>query len=154
ADALEVYQRGRRALQDELGLEPSPLLAQLERQILSHDPALAAPARGDGSGGPGTASLRPARHRKLLLGVVAAAVAGIAAVAIVVAGSEGSAHKLLPNSLIRIDPKTLKASQVAQVGDGPDLVIASGGYLWVTNNVLRDSLNNHIINAGDHTLTR
>ena len=45
---------------------------------------------------------------------------------------------MLPNSVIRIDPTTLKAPQVAQVGDAPDIVIASGGYLWVTNNILRD----------------
>ena len=64
------------------------------------------------------------------------------------------AHKVLPNSVIRIDPKTLKATQVAQVGDAPDLVIASGGYLWVTNNILRDSAASGIRNAGDHTLTR
>ena len=44
-DALDVYRRGRRMLRDELGLEPSPFLAQLERQVLSHDPTLTAPAR-------------------------------------------------------------------------------------------------------------
>jgi DNA-binding SARP family transcriptional activator/tetratricopeptide (TPR) repeat protein len=41
ADALEVYRDGRRVLSDELGLEPSPALRELERQILDHDPALA-----------------------------------------------------------------------------------------------------------------
>ncbi len=45
ADALDVYRRGRQALHDELGLEPSPFLAELERQILSHDATLGAPAR-------------------------------------------------------------------------------------------------------------
>ncbi len=45
ADALDVYRRGRQVLQDELGLEPSPFLVELERQILSHDPALTAPVR-------------------------------------------------------------------------------------------------------------
>ena len=43
ADALAVYQRGRRTLVDELGLEPSESLRQLERAILAHDPALNAP---------------------------------------------------------------------------------------------------------------
>ena len=66
----------------------------------------------------------------------------------------GPAHKVLPNSLVRIDPKTLKATQVAQVGDAPDLVIASGGYLWVTNNILRDTAASNIRNAGDRTLIR
>ncbi len=44
ADALEVYRTGRAALADDLGLEPSPLLQELERRILRHDPALAAPS--------------------------------------------------------------------------------------------------------------
>ena len=66
----------------------------------------------------------------------------------------GQPTSCCPNSLVRIDPKTLKATQVAQVGDAPDLVIASGGYLWVTNNILRDSPASGIRNAGDRTLTR
>src|SRR5436309_4274744 len=43
ADALAVYQRARRTLVDELGIEPSESLRQLERAILAHDPALNAP---------------------------------------------------------------------------------------------------------------
>ena len=101
---------------------------------------------------------RPARRRPLLAGIVVVAVAGVAAVAIAVGIGRGSAHGLLPNSLIRIDPKSLKATEVAQVGDAPDLVVESGGYLWVTNNILRDSgvssNASGIRNAGDHTLTR
>ena len=49
ADALEVYREGRRRLADDLGLEPSPSLQQLERAILTHDPALEAPTRTSGS---------------------------------------------------------------------------------------------------------
>jgi predicted ATPase/DNA-binding SARP family transcriptional activator len=44
ADALEVYRRGRRRLVDELGLEPSPALQQLEQAILTQSAELAAPA--------------------------------------------------------------------------------------------------------------
>ena len=40
ADALAAYQEGRAALVDELGLDPSETLQQLEKQILRHDPAL------------------------------------------------------------------------------------------------------------------
>jgi DNA-binding SARP family transcriptional activator/ABC-type branched-subunit amino acid transport system substrate-binding protein/DNA-binding beta-propeller fold protein YncE len=43
AEALATFQEGRRSLADELGLEPSESIQQLERQILEHDPALAAP---------------------------------------------------------------------------------------------------------------
>jgi DNA-binding SARP family transcriptional activator/tetratricopeptide (TPR) repeat protein len=41
AEALDVYQAGRRLLADELGLEPGESLKQLQLAILAHDPALA-----------------------------------------------------------------------------------------------------------------
>jgi len=41
ADALAVYAQARRYLVDELGIEPSARLRDLERAILQHDPALA-----------------------------------------------------------------------------------------------------------------
>nr|WP_255355419.1 MULTISPECIES: AfsR/SARP family transcriptional regulator [unclassified Amycolatopsis] len=40
AHALEVYHRLRRALDDELGLDPSPRMRRLQQAILSADPAL------------------------------------------------------------------------------------------------------------------
>jgi DNA-binding SARP family transcriptional activator len=40
AEALEVYRDARRTLSEELGIEPSPLLQELERQILQHDEGL------------------------------------------------------------------------------------------------------------------
>jgi DNA-binding SARP family transcriptional activator/pimeloyl-ACP methyl ester carboxylesterase len=43
ADALEAYQRVRRALADELGLEPGGDLCRLEHAVLDHDPSLSAP---------------------------------------------------------------------------------------------------------------
>lgn len=49
ADALAAYQDFRRLLGDELGLDPSPDLREIERKVLRQDPALvapAAPARG------------------------------------------------------------------------------------------------------------
>ncbi|HET7488345.1 MAG TPA: BTAD domain-containing putative transcriptional regulator [Acidimicrobiales bacterium] len=39
-DALDAYQRARRALADEFGLEPGPELRDLERRILEQDPTL------------------------------------------------------------------------------------------------------------------
>src|SRR5438477_3779069 len=44
ADALAVYQETRRALVDELGLEPSRVLLDLEQSILRHEPDLDLPA--------------------------------------------------------------------------------------------------------------
>jgi DNA-binding SARP family transcriptional activator len=40
ADALERYREGRRVLVEQLGMEPSPVLQQLEQAILRHDSAL------------------------------------------------------------------------------------------------------------------
>jgi DNA-binding SARP family transcriptional activator len=45
AEALEVYRETRRVLTEELGLEPSPELKELEKAILRQDPAIAATAR-------------------------------------------------------------------------------------------------------------
>jgi DNA-binding SARP family transcriptional activator len=44
AEALETYQSFRRLLADELGIDPSPELKELERRILQHDAQLAAAA--------------------------------------------------------------------------------------------------------------
>ncbi len=44
ADALEAYRAARAKLMDELGLEPTPELRQLEQAILTHDAAVHAPA--------------------------------------------------------------------------------------------------------------
>jgi DNA-binding SARP family transcriptional activator len=41
ADALDAYRQARQELSDELGLEPSESLKQLEAAILRHDPGLA-----------------------------------------------------------------------------------------------------------------
>lgn len=43
AEALAAYQKARRILIDGLGTEPGPELRQLHKQVLSADPALAAP---------------------------------------------------------------------------------------------------------------
>jgi DNA-binding SARP family transcriptional activator len=46
ADALAAYQRVRRILADELGIEPSGPLRQLEHEVLVQDAGLAAPSAG------------------------------------------------------------------------------------------------------------
>jgi predicted ATPase/DNA-binding SARP family transcriptional activator len=54
-DALQAYRQVRRTLADELGVEPGPQLRDLERAVLAHDPALAAPV-------PAPGAPRPPRH--------------------------------------------------------------------------------------------
>jgi DNA-binding SARP family transcriptional activator len=50
-DALAVYHNARARLDDELGLEPSQVLQQLEKAILLQDPSLDLPAAPTASGG-------------------------------------------------------------------------------------------------------
>jgi DNA-binding SARP family transcriptional activator len=45
AASLEIFQQLRRVLAEELGIDPSPSLRELETAILRHDPALDAPTR-------------------------------------------------------------------------------------------------------------
>jgi len=63
SDSLRAFQRARDLLADELGLDPGPALRELERQVLSHDAALGAPAREGGSRAPRTRTFGARRCR-------------------------------------------------------------------------------------------
>jgi class 3 adenylate cyclase/streptogramin lyase len=97
----------------------------------------------------------PERHRRRRAAIVVGAVlvAVLAAAAIALTRGDEAAPKVLPNSLVRIDPETLEPIDVVRVGSAPDLVVASGGYVWVTHHVLRAG-SGALRDAGDRTLTR
>ena len=60
AEALEVYQAGRRLLADELGLEPGEALKSLQKAILAHDPGLDLPSSPVDEQAPDPVSSAPA----------------------------------------------------------------------------------------------
>jgi DNA-binding SARP family transcriptional activator len=92
AEALEVYRETRRVLADELGLEPSPELRELERAILRHDPALTATATAAVAAPDPNGEPRPGRKRRFYGGaIVAVALIGGFAVAAALVGA-GSRH--------------------------------------------------------------
>ena len=70
AEALEAYQEARRALVEELGLEPGPALRDLEGAILSQEPSLEAPepARGGAVRVPAPATALIGRRAELAAG--------------------------------------------------------------------------------------
>jgi DNA-binding SARP family transcriptional activator/pimeloyl-ACP methyl ester carboxylesterase len=59
ADALVAYREARRILTEELGIEPSPPLRELERRILAQDQGLAAAPEAPGTGLGGRRARRP-----------------------------------------------------------------------------------------------
>jgi DNA-binding SARP family transcriptional activator/sugar lactone lactonase YvrE len=158
AEALQVYDRCRRLLAEELGAYPSPETEAVYRGLLEepetpseNGPRPLAPAATTA-----VTATSPGRGRARRIGLTAAAVvvAGTVAAVLALVEQGASAPAILPNSLVRVDPTTLKVSEVASVGDAPDLVVASGGYLWVTNQILRGGGSGAPRNAGDQTLTR
>jgi DNA-binding SARP family transcriptional activator/predicted nucleotidyltransferase len=66
AEALETYRAARETLVEELGIEPSEELGELERAILSHDPDLLPRA-----GGTAVAPEAPAQTRTILIAALA-----------------------------------------------------------------------------------
>ena len=148
SEALETYQQARRMLLTELGLEPSPRLRELEAAILRHDEQLDTPARRRRPPALGTRRLRLLAVGAAVVLAAAAALAGLQ-----LAGGDAKPPKILPNSLVRLDPKTLEPTEVVPVGRAPDLVVLGGGYAWVAHYILRDGAGG-LRNAGDRGLTR
>jgi predicted ATPase/DNA-binding SARP family transcriptional activator/Tfp pilus assembly protein PilF len=72
ADALGVYRDAREVLAEELGLDPSPALQELERAILRQDPSLAAPEAPTRSTRPLPVPPTPLVGRRLELAAVSA----------------------------------------------------------------------------------
>jgi DNA-binding SARP family transcriptional activator len=95
ADALEVYRQTRERFVEELGLDPSPELQELEAAILRHDESLRRPAP---SVAPEPKPPAPAsRRRRVALAAAALLATAVAAGAAVVALSHGgspSDHEL------------------------------------------------------------
>jgi YVTN family beta-propeller protein len=132
AEALQLYQQTHRLFRDELGLEPSPDLQELEQAILRQDPTLGAPSYGLFR----TAS-HAARRRPRTL-IVAGAVLLAAAVAAGVielthgSGPAGIDH-IAPNSVGAIDLNSNQIVAQVPVGTRPGPIVYGHGQLWVAN---------------------
>jgi DNA-binding SARP family transcriptional activator len=127
AEALETYRSGRRALREELGLEPGTALRQLEHAILTQDPAL----------GPSPKLPPPParqRHRRLTLAVAAGLLAvAVGAVAAALLSRDNGVPVVVPDSLVKIDPKTNEVVGVIPVGKNPGPVAAVGRYVFTAS---------------------
>jgi DNA-binding SARP family transcriptional activator/DNA-binding beta-propeller fold protein YncE len=139
AEALDAYQRTRRALVDELGIEPGTMLQELERAILNHDPSLELPT---------TVEAEPAQpelaavdgRRRLRVGpwrALAAASVLVLAVALGLAfalpGGESAPMLLEPNSVGFIDAESGRVTRSYPVGREPRALTVAFDSLWVAN---------------------
>ena len=151
SEALDAYQQARRLLSTELGLEPGRTLRELEAAILRQDAQLQLPPRPTKR----TGAVHRKRRSVVAIGAALLMAAAVALVGITVTGGETQApRRVLPNSLVRVDPDTLEPTTVARVGSAPDLVVAAGGFLWITHHILRDVGSYRLRDAGDRTLKR
>jgi DNA-binding SARP family transcriptional activator len=144
ADALAAYQDARRSLVDELGLEPSRELQDLERAILTHDPNLEAtspsPVAAPDAGEPAPVLPKPlAAQRRSRKPVLVAGLAILLLPAVVLGVAAGlnrghAASKLLPpDSVGFIDARSGRVTRSIPVGRDPVALSVAGDSVWVAN---------------------
>lgn len=132
ADALEIYREGRRRLADELGIEPSEELQELQRSILRHDPELGsrplarpapAPAADPASGH------RPLARRRLWWIVAGLAVTALAGGLPAAFSIERGGPADVPG-IAALDPVAATARPLTSLPSAPGQVVSAGGSIW------------------------
>jgi DNA-binding SARP family transcriptional activator/streptogramin lyase len=171
AEALDAYAEARRTLVDDLGIEPSEPLQRLQQAILRHDPSLETPegtasvnglsarrtapppptADADAETGDGRRRtlFRSRRWQLALVGVVLLAAAAVA----ILSESAGATPRILPNSLVQLDPRTGKPILVKAVGVEPDPLAITPSAIWTVddNEVSRYDLHTHNVDTSPIT---
>ncbi|HZN90556.1 MAG TPA: BTAD domain-containing putative transcriptional regulator [Thermoleophilaceae bacterium] len=130
AEALRVYQDGRRALAEELGLEPSDSLRRLEGQILERDPSLAAPAAPRPGQPPPEQA--PRRSRLVLISALVLAAAVIAAVFQLVreGGAESADDQANAPGARALDIRSGAEQASVPLGSSPSSIAVGEGAIW------------------------
>ena len=158
ADALEVYAEARQTLVDDLGIEPCEALQRLQQAILRHDPSLETPEGTAAVNGLPASSVAPPptpaagvedrpprrrfRPRRWQLALAAAAIlAASAAAAVTLSSSAAATPRVVPNSLVRLDPRSGKPTVVVPVGVEPGPIAFTPTAIWT-------------VNHGDRTVSR
>ena len=135
-EALAAYQSARRALVDELGIEPGQALKRTERAILNHDPSLE-PPRVTPVAKPGNTgeerSVRSSGARRTRAIVAAGVCVVFAAAALPFLGSRTRAVVVEPDSIAVINAGTgALTADVAGVSQ-PGGIAYGAGATWVTD---------------------
>ena len=140
AEALEAYAAARRRLVDEVGVEPSAELRELQARILRQDPSLRlppAPAEtppAEREEVP-VATKSPARSRRRLLVPAAAAalLVGIAVFAITRLTGADPLPGIHGGAVGVIDPQAAAVTAEYRTGSDPGAVAKGAGSVWVAS---------------------
>ena len=133
AEALAAYERLRRGLGEQLGLEPGQAIRELHDKLLRQDPELGVPDH------PPVAQAAPTRgtvraRRLVLTGGVLLLVAAVAAVVVTMRSSgEARIASLSGDTLGAIDPATSRILASYHVGATPTQVVSDGHTAWTLN---------------------
>jgi DNA-binding SARP family transcriptional activator/ABC-type branched-subunit amino acid transport system substrate-binding protein/DNA-binding beta-propeller fold protein YncE len=126
AEALATYDEGRRELAEELGLEPSEALQQLQRQILAHDPSLAAPEPQR------RLRISPRSRMPLLAAALGALVLAVAAGAALQRGLGGD-EEVQAAGALALDPESGNVVARVPLGTSPSAVAVGEDSVWVVD---------------------
>ena len=120
-EALEAYQDTRRMLDEELGLEPSPALRDLERAILLHDGSLMATPTSAETAVPAEA----VRRRRMLIAAVVLAAAGVGTAVVAADLNRRTTPAVAPASRPRRSRPTAPTPVPVEVTTSPSTSTAS-----------------------------
>ena len=130
AEALQAYERTRRLLAEELGLEPGEQLRELQGRILRRDPELAVPQAGSRLAAARSRQARRPGRLIVALAVIAGAVALAAAIGF---GGGGHGVRVTANSVGILDPAKNTFVDSVPLGEAPTLVTFADGDAWIVN---------------------
>jgi YVTN family beta-propeller protein len=145
AEALQVYREARGYFVEELGLEPGPSLRTIEQAILRQEAVLDVPRRDAGGVALASSPPRletspiapeaiPARRRVPVIGLVAAAIAISAAVAIplLLRDSDAGLARAQGNALGSVSIRGGELGASVSLPAAPTRMTSGLGWLWVT----------------------
>jgi YVTN family beta-propeller protein len=135
AEALQTYQEYRRSLSEQLGLDPSPGLRELESSIHRRDPALDVRApRPTRTGRAAVPRAAGANRHRWVVPALAAVILVVAAVAVLVTSTDrgSSRSAIAADSVGAVNPSTGSIAGDALLGSSPTAAAAGAGAVWVT----------------------
>jgi DNA-binding SARP family transcriptional activator len=129
AEALATHRDGRRLMIDELGLEPTPQLGELEAKILAHSPELAAPAARPqrlrrAPDEPADAATAPHPRRRLATLVL---LGGAVLLCAVVVAATLRSDPQSPRPTVALDLAKDSLVGLSRTGHGPDFAVPLPG---------------------------